>query len=209
MGLILQVDCTYKISNIPTDSVITIEGDMFDLGDKTFTMQDFQIVYPKVICENDIKVELLKAKGKNNKEIIKKYKKIGLISDLGMNFLFMFIAYHARGMYFKHLCKPHVLKKNILNVETHKSNTEKRENKAKKIGCFGGCLTLICALLIVFVLRLFVIPLIFVASEKPYLVASDYSSITYNDDVYVRIAELPEYAYPTTFLVLRYGRMQE
>lgn len=42
--------------------------------------------------------------------------------------------------------------------------------------------------------------MIFVASEKPYLVASDYSTITYKDDVYLRIEELPEYAYPTTML---------
>ncbi len=199
MSLILQVDCTYEISNINPDSLITIEHDGFDLGDRTWMMQDFQIMYPKIICENGTKFELLEARGKNSKEIIKKYKKLGLQSDMGLDFITMFLAYPLRGIYFKHLCKPNVLKKNILNVETHKANTEKRNN-GKKIGCLGGCFSIFLVLLLWFVLEVFVFSVLFVASEKPYLVASDYSSITYKDNVYVRIEELPEYAYPTTIL---------
>ncbi len=199
MDLILQVDCIYKVSNISPDCLIMVEHDGFDLGDKTWMMQDFQIMYPKVISGNDTQVELLNAKGKNSKEIIKKYKKLGLQSDMGMDFISMFLAYPLRGMYFKHLCKPSVLKKNILNAEIHKANTEKR-NRGKKIGCLGGCFSVIAVLLLWFVLEVFVFSVLFVASEKPYLVASDYSSITYEDNVYVRIDELPEYAYPTTML---------
>ncbi len=199
MNLILQADCTYKISNIYPDLLITIEHDGFDLGDKTWMMQDFQIMYPKIICESSTKVELLEARGKNSKEIIKTYKKLGLASDMGMDFIDMILAYPLRGIYFKHLCKPHVLKKNILNADVHKANTEKR-NSGKKIGCLGGCFSLIAVLLLWFILDCFVFSVIFVASEKPYLVASDYSTITYKDDVYLRIEELPEYAYPTTML---------
>lgn len=199
MNLILQVDCTYKISNIQPDSLVTIEHDGFDLGDKTWMLQDFQIMYPKVICGNDTTVELLEARGKNSKEIIKKYKKLGLESDLGIGFITMFLAYPLRGMYFKHLCKPSILKKNILKVDVHKANTEKR-NSGKKIGCLGGCFSLLAVLLLWFILDCFVFSVLFVASEKPYLVASDYSTITYENDVYVRIEELPEYAYPTTML---------
>ncbi len=197
MSVILQVDCTYRISNLCPDSLITVEHDSFDLGDKTLMYQDFQIMYPKIICGNGTKAELLEAKGKNSKEIIKKYKKLGLQSDLGMDFIDMILAYPLRGIYFKHLCKPSVLKKNILNAEAHKANTEKR-NSGKKIGCLGGCFSIIALLLIFFVLDFFIFSVIFVDSEKPYLVASDYSSITYKDNVYVRIEELPEYAYPTT-----------
>lgn len=197
MSLILQVDCTYKISNICPDSLITIEHDGFDLGDKTWMMQDFQIMYPKVICGNNAQVELLNAKGKNSKDIIKKYKKLGLESDLGLGFITMLLAYPLRGLYFKHLCKPSVLKKNILNAEIHKANTEKR-NSGKKVGCLGMCLSLIATLIFWFILDCFVFSVIFVNSEKPYLVASDYSSITYKDNVYVRIEDLPDYAYPTT-----------
>ena len=195
MNLILQVDCTYKISNICDDALITIEHDGFDLGDKTWMLQDFQIMYPKIICDDSTQVELLNAKGKNSKEIIKKYKKLGLQSDLGLDFITMFLAYPLRGMYFKHLCKPNVLKKNILNAEIHKANTEKR-NSGKKIGCLGSCFSVIAFLLLWIILDCFVFSVIFVALEKPFLVASDYSSITYKDDVYIRIDELPEYAYP-------------
>ncbi|MGN1117076.1 MAG: hypothetical protein ACI4RU_00545, partial [Acutalibacteraceae bacterium] len=101
------------------------------------------------------------------------------------------------GIYFKHLCKPAVLKKNILKAEVHKENTKKR-NSGKKIGCLGVCFSIIALLLVWFVLDTFVFSVLFVASEKPYLVSSDYSSITYKDNVYVRIEELPEYAYPET-----------
>lgn len=199
MNVILQVDCVYKISHISPECLITVEDDSFDLGDKTWLMQDFQITYPKLICNDDIKVELLRAKGKNSKEVIKQYKKMGLLSDMGLDFITMFLAYPLRGLYFKHLCKPSVLKKNIMNVEVHKANTQKR-NSGKKIGCIGGCLSLIAVMLLFFILDAFVFSVLFVSSEKPYLVASDYSTVTFGNNVYVRIDELPDYAYPTTFL---------
>lgn len=197
MNLILQVDCTYKLSNISPDSLITVEHDGFDLGDKTWMMQDFQIMYPKIICNDSTQVELLNARGKNSKEIIKKYKKLGLQSDFGLDFITMLLAYPLRGMYFKHLCKPNVLKKNIMNAEMHKANTEKR-NSGKKLGCLGFVLATIGCIFIGLILDIFVFSTLFVATEKPYLVASDYSTITYKDDVYIRIDELPKDAYPTT-----------
>lgn len=196
MSMVLQVDCTYKLSNINPDSLITIEHDGFDLGDKTWMMQDFQIMYPKISCDADVVVDLLDAKGKNSKEVIKAYKRLGLQSDLGLDFITMFLAYPLRGIYFKHLCKPHVLKRNILNAEKHKANSEKR-NKGKRFGCISGLFSVIAVLLLWFVLEVFVFSVLFVSSEKPYLVASDYSSITYKDNVYLRIEELPDYAYPT------------
>lgn len=149
MDVILQVDCVYKISNISPECLITVEDDSFDLGDKTWMMQDFQIMYPKLICNDDIKVELLSAKGKNSKEVIKQYKKMGLLSDMGLDFITMFLAYPLRGLYFKHLCKPSVLKKSILNVEVHKANAQKR-NSGKRIGCIGGCFSLIAVVLLFF-----------------------------------------------------------
>ena len=203
LDLILQADCTYNISNITPDSVITVELDMFDLGDKTWIFQDFEISYPKVICDENIKAELVYAKGKNSKEIIKKYKKIGLASDLGMDFLYMIISYPLRGMYFKHLCKPHILKKNIINAEYYKEKTEKR-NKGKKLGCFSGCLASVVlgvvAFIVIMLLDIFVFSVLFVDTDKPALVASDYSTITYHDDVYVRIDDLPENAEPVEVL---------
>ena len=38
----------------------------------------------------------------------------------------------------------------------------------------------------------------FISSERPYLVAEDYSTLTYFDDTYTRIDELPEKAKPET-----------
>ena len=203
LDLVLQADCTYNISNITPDSVITVELDMFDLGDKTWIFQDFEISYPKVVCDENIKTELVYAKRKNSKEIIKKYKKIGLASDLGMDFIDMILAYPLRGMYFKHLCKPHILKKNIINAEYYKEKTEKR-NKGKKLGCFSGCLASVVlgvvAFIVIMLLDIFVFSVLFVDTDKPALVVSDYSTITYHDDVYVRIDDLPENAEPVEVL---------
>lgn len=197
--LILQADCTYKISNITPDSPVTVELDGFDLGDKTLIFQNFEIFYPKIICDEKMQVELLNAKGKNSKEIIKKYKKIGLWADLGLGFVTMFLSYPLRGLYFRHLCKPNVLKKNIINADFYKQKTEKR-NKGKKLGCFTGCLFLIPLILLVAVIGTLIDGILFVDSNQPYLLSPDYSTITYYDDVFVRIDELPEAAAPVEFL---------
>lgn len=199
MDLFLQADCTYKISNITDDSLITVELDGFDIGDKTLMFQNFEILYPKIICNEKIGVELLKAKGKNSKEIIKKYKKIGLWSDLGMGFFEMIVSYPLRGLYFRHVCKPHILKKNIINVSYYKQKTEKR-NKGKKLGCFSGCLIFIPLVLLFAIIWTLIEGILFVDSNQPYLLSSDYSTITYHDDVYVRIDKLPEDAEPVEFL---------
>lgn len=191
----LQVDCTYKITNVSENSVIKIEYDDFEIADKTLMWIDFDIFYPKVECEN-ADVELLEARGKNIKDVIKKYKKLGLSSDIGFGFIEAIIGYPLRGLYFKHLCKPATIKKNILNIEKHKTRTEKQREKDKK-GCLPGCLGLVVFLIVFFFFDIFVLDTLFVANEKPYLVAADYSTIIYDgEDVYVRIDELPEEARP-------------
>ncbi len=198
-NLFLQADCTYKISNITPDSVVTVEFDEFDIGDKTWMFQDFDIIYPKIICDEKMQIELIYAKGKNSKAVIKEYKKLGLWSDLGLGFFEMIVSYPLRGLYFRHVCKPHILKKNILNAAYYKQKTEKR-NKGKKLGCFSGCLLFI-PLVLVFALVWTVIEgILFVDTNQPYLLSPDYSTITYYDDVYVRIDELPDDAEPIEFL---------
>lgn len=194
-NLFLQADCTYKISNILPESLITVEFDDFDLGDKTWMFQDFEVIYPKIICDERMQVELIGAKGKNSKEIIKEYKKLGLWSDLGDGFIIMLLAYPLRGMYFRHLCKPNILKKNIINASYYKQKAEKR-NKGKKLGCLSGCLIFIPLVLIIALITTVVEGILFVDTNQPYLLAPDYSTITYCDDVYVRIDELPEDAEP-------------
>ncbi len=199
ISLFLQVDCTYKISNLIPDSLITIQLDEFDLGDKTLMLQDFEIIYPKIICGDKMQVELLSAKGKNSKEVIKKHKKLGLASDFGLDFITMILAYPLRGLYFKHLCKPNVLKKNILNAEHHKEKSVKR-NSGKKLGCLGTAFITIVFAIIFIIGSTIIDSIFFVDSNQPYLVAADYSTITYNDDVYIRIDGLPEDAEPVKFL---------
>ena len=199
MGLFLQADCTYKISKITADSLITVELDGFDIGDKTLMFQNFEILYPKIICDEKIQVELLKAKGKNSKDIIKKYKLIGLWSDLGLGFFEMIVSYPLRTLYFKHVCKPHILKKNIINAEYYKAKIEKRNN-GKKLGCFSGCLIFVPLVLLFAVIWTVIEGILFVDSNQPYLLSPDYSTITYYEDVYVRIDELPEDAEPVEFL---------
>lgn len=193
-ALILRADCTYQLSHIPNEARITVQSDMFDVGDKTATWYDFQICYPKPVCDETVQVELLEAKPQNKKEIIQKYKKLGLVSDLGMNFLVMFLSYHIRGWYFKHLCKPGVLKENILNARQYQQEAEEREENSKP---GRGCLLLLAAIAGYIILVFLVFPVLFVGSQKPYLVAEDYSTITHRRDVYVRIDELPSYAHET------------
>ena len=152
-------------------------------------------MYPKIVCDEETQIELLYAKGKNSKEIVKKYQKLGLQSDMGISFIDMIISYPLRGIYFKHLCKPRVLKENILNAEQHKAKAEKR-NKGKKLGCFSGCLLIILIVIAFAIGGTLIEQFFFVDSNQPYLLATDYSTITHYDDVYVRIDDLPENAYP-------------
>lgn len=188
----LQVDCTYKITNVSENSVIKVELDDFEIADKTLMDIGFDVIYPKVECDN-AQVELLEARGKNSREVIKAYKKLGLSNDIGFGFIEAIVAYPLRGLYFKHLCKPATLKKNILNIEKHKAKEEKRNKKS--IGCLPGCLLCIVGLIAFFLFDIFVLDTLFVAKEKPYLVAADYSTVIYDEeDVYVRIDELPEEA---------------
>lgn len=190
----LQVDCTYKITNVSENSVIKVELDDFEVADKTLMYIDFNIFYPKAVCEK-AEVELLEARGKNAKEVIKKYKKMGVASDIGLGFIEAIIGYPLRGLYFKHLCKPATIKKNILNVEKHKEKTEIERKK----GCLPGCLVLIVFLMAITLFDWLVLDPLFIANSRPYLVAADYSTIIYDDeDVYVRIDELPEKAKPET-----------
>ncbi|MCM1364533.1 MAG: helix-turn-helix transcriptional regulator [Ruminococcus sp.] len=197
-SLVLQTDCTYRISNITSDILLSVDLDGFDLGDKTLIGVDFMVAYPKITSTGDTKIELLHARGQNTKEVIKKYKRIGLFSDLGLGFVTMLLSYPLRGMYFKHLCKPRVLKKNIINADKHKQKSEKRNN-GRKVGCLGTVLISIAMIVIFFLFDALVLDVIFVDSRRPALVAADYSTITLYDDVYVRIDNLPEDATESVF----------
>lgn len=76
---------------------------------------------------------------------------------------------------------------------------EPKTNEKKK-GCFGKILIIFASIVAFLIFDTLVLSVIFVESEKPYLVASDYSKIIYSDDVYIRIDELPENVRTTKLL---------
>ncbi len=194
----LQVNCVYKLTNVKPDSIVNIELDVISLGDKALTDFPFLIAYPKIECGCG-KTELLQTKGKNNREVIKRFRRYGAVSDIGiLDFIDIIVLMPVRSLYFRHLCKPRVLKKNILKADYYHQKYDKEEASGKqRKGC--GCLTFLLTLLILLVFGIFIEPLMFIESEKPALVSPDYSTITYYDDVYVRIDDLPEYVVPVTF----------
>lgn len=128
MELIVQSDCTYKLQDIKDGETITVKYDAFSLGDKAMIYQDFMISYPKIVRESG-EAKLIYAIAKNEREIINAYRKLGWQSDIGLDFVFMILAYPIRTLYFKHLCKPHILKKNILDVKKHRAIDEKRSKR--------------------------------------------------------------------------------
>ena len=130
-------------------------------------------------------------------KIIKKHTRYGLESDLGFGFIEMLLSWPVRSIYFRRLCKPRIIKKNILKADYYHEKYDEKEDGKKK-GC--GCLPILLVVVLLLISSFFIEPVIFVESEKPALVSADYSTITYYDDVYVRIDELPEYVVPVMFL---------
>lgn len=199
--LVLQVGCTYKISDIVPDSIITVNRDKFDLGDKAVEYVDFIIAYPKVSCPESTSVELLDAQAQNLNKLKNSFSLLGFFDDVIywgdiFGFFLMLLFYPLRRLYFSYLCSARVLKKNILNAENHKEKSKNRE-KYKKYGCSQATFILFSFLVVLLILSAFVFPVAFVSIDKPYLVAQDYSTITYKDSVYVRIEELPQKVHET------------
>lgn len=182
--MILQADCTYECSGVADGSIIHIEYEGVCLEDGWVTDYPFYASYPKITVTSG-KVTLKKAIGKNIKEVVRQYKRLGLFSDLGLGFFEMLLFYPIRGVYYKHLCKPHVLKKNILYYEAHKNDPKKRKKKRHYL------LFLILFLLVGLLFTEFINPMIFIEKEMPALVSSDYTSIVFLGDTYEKTDGLP------------------
>ncbi len=195
----LQVDCSYRITNFQPDSVFVIDVDDIEIYNEFLLPELFIMFYPKIVSDCNARIELMNARGVNIKKAVKSMKFWGAFGDSAIDFGWMILMYPIRKIYLKHLCKPHTIKKNIINAEEFKKKSERRSKYNKKIGCFGalGILALIFTLW--FLLDAFVFSTLFVNSERPFLVATDYSTITYYDDVYTRINDLPEEAEPILF----------
>ncbi len=186
----LLVDCTYICRNYTDGQKITICGDTINLGDVALTYENFLMFYPKPEC-GGVKFVLYKAHGKNTKEYVKKMKKAGFVSDIGLNFIEMILLYPLRGIYFNHLCKPHLIKKYIIDADKIKA----KNNRKKPVGCLSILGTIFIVLCLWGILDIILTPY-----TTPAVVSADYSSITYYYDTYERIDTLPKDAVPTTFL---------
>ncbi len=186
----LLVDCTYLCENYSDGQVINITDGELSLGDVAWTYEEFIMHYPNVESDN-MKSTLQKTQGQNSKTYITKMKRAGFTSDIGLGFIEMILNYPLRGLYFKHLCKPHVIKKHIINAEKIKL----RQAQKKPFGCLsflGAIFIILCVW--------GVIDIILTPYTTPAVVSYDYSTIEYYNDVYERIDELPENATPEKFL---------
>ncbi len=187
---LLYVECTYLCENYNDGQLICINGETLNLGDVTWTYENFVMCYPKPESLG-VSFTLSDARGLNTKEYIKKTKKAGLTADIGIGFIDMLLNYPLRGLYLNHLCKPHIIKKHIINAEKIKE----KNSRKKPLGCLSALGILFLILIVWGVLDVVMTPF-----TTPAIVAADYSYITYYNDVYTRIDELPSYAIPDTFL---------
>ncbi len=186
----LLVDCTYLCENFCDGQIINITAEDLNLGDVAYTYEDFVMYYPKPES-NGMTFTLLRAQGKNTSEYVKRMKKSGFTADLGLDFITMALSYPLRGLYFKHLCKPHIIKKHILNAEKIKAKNARK----KSIGCMSLLGILFIVLCVAGLLDIFLTPY-----TTPAIVSADYSSVSYDDEIYNRIDSLPSDAKPDLFL---------
>ena len=188
---ILLVECVYKFSLSDDSTNINISDGVVNLGDIAFVFQNFLMYYPKIEIAN---CELVSAKALNSRDVVKRFNKKAVVHDLGLDFIIAIFSYPLRGLYLKHYCKPRVIKKNILNAE--KLNAKNGGKNKKGCGCFSSVLLVF----LILVYSVFIHPILFLESDSPALVSSDFSQIEFYNDVYVRVSELPQDAEYEGFL---------
>ncbi len=197
---VLFADCTYKCTGFRDGDTITVCDDVLDLENKvSMWMTDALLMsYPKLSVKNGT-ATLIRAVGNNSAELIKQQKRLGLFEDVSISFITALLFYPIRVLYFKHICKPKTIMKNIRNADNLRLADVESPKKKKGCGCIASIMAFVLLVFASLVVD-FVFEIIFIENEHPALIASDHSQITYHDDVYVRIEELPEIAYPETFL---------
>lgn len=193
---ILQTNCMYKLNNLKDGESIEIEFDSFSIGDKAWVYQAIMISYPKLILD-DSNAVLINAEGKNKKDFLKSLKKAALLSEIAIDIPLMLMLYPFRMHYFKSICKPKKLMEYINDADYYNEKEEKKEKKSKKR---KHPVLKTIFILILFVVALFSIDFVEsvlnVETEKPALIASDYSRIELFRDEYIRIKEMPFDAIP-------------
>ena len=193
---VLQSNCTYKLNNIKDGESVELEFDSFSIGDRAWVYQEILISYPRLILDGSSAV-LINAEGKNKKDFLKSLKKAALLSEIAIDIPLMLMLYPFRMHYFKSICKPKKLMEFINNADYYNDKEEKKEKKRKKE---KHPVLKTIFILILFVAAFFGIDFVEsvmnVETEKPALIASDYSRIELFRDEYVRIEEMPFDAIP-------------
>ncbi len=191
----LHVECTYRLTNVTEDSIITIVGDTIDTEDPAMLLPPFYTDYPRVKCEG-IGVELVDARGLNKRDAISAYKKMGLICLFDEYFLFILLTMPFWGLIGRWHCRSKVVARRIRSIDAVR---ERQERELKKYGW------LIVLLIVAIVLSL---AITWVASRptrdvpvgRTYEISDDRSRITCDAEVYLPIRELPADAEPVMML---------
>ncbi len=196
---VIRAKCFYKLGDIKNDEVIEVENELFSAGDKMWIFKDLDFSYPKLLCSCN--KELTNAECLNEEAAFADFRKRALTSELGINIPLMLIAYPFRKRYFKNILKPSGLMKYFSKADYYVEKNGKQDEKAKRIKHpflrIVGIIVLLIALWIGIEVGS---GILFVTSDKPYLVSSDLSTITYAREVYVRIDGLPKDAISNKFL---------
>ena len=188
---VIRAKCFYTLSNIQNDEKIEVENELFSAGDKMWISKDLNFSYPKIICSCNIR--MTNAVCINKTDVYADFRKQALTSELGISIPLMLLAFPFRKMYFKGVLKPSGLMKYIAKADYYveKNNKELEKSKKSKHPIIKGI-----GLIVLFIIVWFGIDIGFgiinVESDKPYLVSSDFSTITYGREEYVRIEDLPK-----------------
>ena len=187
---IIQTKCCYTISGIKNDEKIIVENEIFSAGDKMWIYKDLDFSYPKLICSCN--TSLNSAECINKADVFASFKRHALTSELGISIPLMLIAYPFRKAYFRSVISRKGLMKYISNSDYY---VEKNENELQKAKKRKHPILKLLGIIILFIIAYIAIDIgagiINVESDKPYLISSDYSTITYGREVYTRINDLP------------------
>lgn len=203
--LSLIVDCTYKIENITPNSLLSIqcergmeENDSLTNIESWISLEimDITTIYPKIKCRNDIKVKLLAVRPQNRSKAIRRNLWVTVLFG-EMIYMLPFLPFIS--IYYRYKCKPQSIKRDIEAdnpnyITTNQGKKEKRTSSSR--GCLISLLIMIAVIAAIIITTTVVIPIIFIESEKPYLIAADYSTIQFEGKTFVRIEKLPETAVP-------------
>jgi len=192
--LCLHAQCSYRLTDVKEDSIITIAGDSIESDDPLWLFPTFCTLYPRIRCDG-IGIELLSAKGLNKRDAISGYKKLGVIWWLDECFLLLLLL-PLLGLVGRWNCRSKVIARRIRQIDAVRA---KEEQRLKKFGGKPGCLIAVgLGLLALILLMVFTAPDLpeGVSVGRTYEVAADYSRIECEGEVYLPIETLPADAEP-------------